>query len=316
VGSELLGHAVQGPYPARLSPGVAQTCKGTKQPVRAGSRGRARPASPAGQGLPAPPATRPLSPLLPRGAGRAATWGLGRAEYLLHTHAWEGNCSFPRKSRPGHPRRPLHLHTDRTEPQLRGQPGPGRPPAPLARQPRPGPSAARGAGGCPCARHPLGDSRRLSTELCCWGGLGRGAGLGPGGLLVFHFLHAKEKACSGSPVELSPPPVTARELEALVGTRRRALQRAAAHRSARERGQREGQHRFRGATEPQGCSFPAAEKGLSPLTDQPLAKKPPAASLRGQRRLRRDPRLAPLREEEAGTRVESSALSSDFGACF
>lgn len=42
--SELLGHVIQGPYSARLSPGVAQTCKGTKELVRAGTG--ARPALP------------------------------------------------------------------------------------------------------------------------------------------------------------------------------------------------------------------------------------------------------------------------------
>lgn len=54
-----------------------------------------------------------------------------------------------------------------------------------------------------------------------------------------------------------------------------------------------------------------------PLTDQVLSKKPPAASLQGQRLLQREPRSAPLREREgAGTQAESPALSSSSGACF
>lgn len=85
MGSELLGHVIEGPYPARLSPGVAQTCKRTKALVRAGSG--------AGPTLPpwrdALPATRPLSPLLSRGEDQSATRGLRRWERPspFYTHA-------------------------------------------------------------------------------------------------------------------------------------------------------------------------------------------------------------------------------------
>lgn len=56
MGSQLLGHVVQGSYPARLSPGVAQTCKGTKELVRPGQGARKGPRSPS------LPAERPRSP--------------------------------------------------------------------------------------------------------------------------------------------------------------------------------------------------------------------------------------------------------------
>lgn len=82
--SELLGHVIQGPYPARLSPGVAQTCKGTKELVRAGTG--ARPALPPGGTFIS--RITPAFPASAAGSGPGRDLGLrkmGKTESLLQT---------------------------------------------------------------------------------------------------------------------------------------------------------------------------------------------------------------------------------------